>query len=104
VLEFYRKNPNAMLELRMPIFEEKVVDFALELADVTETTVPMEDLFKQDREGPIDMSDHDHMHDHDHAEAHDHDHGHGHQCGPDCDHDHGHHHGHDEAEGAVKKT
>jgi trigger factor len=104
VLEFYRKNPNAMLELRMPIFEEKVVDFALELADVTEKTVLMEDLFKQDREGPIDMSDHDHMHNHDHAEAHDHDHGHGHQCGPDCDHDHGHHHGHDEAEGAVKKT
>ncbi|MEJ2227185.1 MAG: trigger factor [Alphaproteobacteria bacterium] len=45
VIEFYKENPNALLELRAPIFEEKVVDFALELANVTEKTVSREELF-----------------------------------------------------------
>jgi len=36
VLEFFRKNPQAVDSLRAPIFEEKVVDFVLELAQVTE--------------------------------------------------------------------
>ncbi|NJM35861.1 MAG: trigger factor [Rhodomicrobium sp.] len=108
VLEFYRKNPNAMLELRMPIFEDKVVDFALELAEVSEPNVSPEELFKQEPEGPLDMSDHDHMHDHDHdhGHEHEHDHDHDHQCGPDCghDHEHDHQHAHDAADGDVKKT
>jgi hypothetical protein len=34
--------------LRAPIFEEKVVDFLVELADVTEKSVSREDLFKED--------------------------------------------------------
>lgn len=75
VIEFYRKNANAMLELRMPIFEDKVVDFTLELADVTEKKVSPEELFKPEEDGPL------HMHDHDHD----------HECGPDCDHEHGDH-------------
>jgi trigger factor len=48
VWEYYRKNPEAMASLRAPIFEEKVVDFILELADVTEKPVSREDLYKDD--------------------------------------------------------
>lgn len=44
VLEFFRKNPQAAESLRAPIFEEKVVDFMLELAKVTERQVPPEEL------------------------------------------------------------
>ncbi len=44
VLEFFRKNPQAAENLRAPLFEEKVVDFMLELAKVTERQVAPEDL------------------------------------------------------------
>jgi trigger factor len=44
VLEFFRKNPQAAENLRAPIFEEKVVDFMLELAKVTERQVSPEEL------------------------------------------------------------
>jgi trigger factor len=44
VLEFFRKNPQAVDSLRAPIFEEKVVDFVLELAKVTEVAVAPKDL------------------------------------------------------------
>ena len=44
VMEFFRKNPQAADSLRGPIFEEKVVDFVLELARVTDTTVTPEEL------------------------------------------------------------
>ncbi len=50
VVEFYQKNPQAMAELRAPIFEERVVDFIVELADTKEKTVPVEELFAQDAE------------------------------------------------------
>jgi trigger factor len=48
VYEFYRQNPQAIASLRAPIFEEKVVDFLVELADVTENKVSREELFKED--------------------------------------------------------
>jgi len=48
VWEFYRKNPEALAGLRAPIFEDKVVDFVLELAKVNEKTVSREDLYKDD--------------------------------------------------------
>ena len=44
VVEFFRKNPQAVENLRSPIFEEKVVDFMLELAKVTDRAVPPEEL------------------------------------------------------------
>jgi trigger factor len=81
--EHMRKDPSTLAALRAPIFEEKVVDFLLELADITDKTVSREKLFAED--------DHDHGHGHDHA--HDHDH----------DHDHGHHHHHDDAGTSAKK-
>ena len=46
VYEFYQKNPQALAELRAPIFEEKVVDFILELASLDEKKVEPEELFK----------------------------------------------------------
>jgi len=50
VWEYYRNNQNALASLRAPIFEEKVVDFVLELADVTDKPVSREDLYKEDEE------------------------------------------------------
>ncbi|WP_353213199.1 trigger factor [Rhodovarius sp.] len=44
VLEFFQKNPGAIENLRSPIFEEKVVDFMLELAKVDEKSVTAEEL------------------------------------------------------------
>ena len=35
--------------MRAPIYEEKVVDFLLELAEVTEKKVPREELYKDDK-------------------------------------------------------
>ena len=69
VWQFYRENPQALAGLRAPIFEEKIIDFLLELATVTEKKVSRKELY-QDEE-------------HDHADHHGH------------DHDHDHHHGHD---------
>jgi len=44
VLEFFQKNPGAIENLRSPIFEEKVVDFMLELAKIDEKSVTAEEL------------------------------------------------------------
>jgi trigger factor len=46
VMEFYQKNPAAMAQLRAPIFEEKVVDYIIERATITEKTVSREELEK----------------------------------------------------------
>jgi trigger factor len=48
VWDFYQKNPNALASVRAPIYEEKVVDFLVELADVTEKPVTKEELYKED--------------------------------------------------------
>ena len=48
VWDFYRNNANALAQLRAPIFEDKVVDFILELASVTEKKVSREELFRDD--------------------------------------------------------
>ncbi|MCB1562283.1 MAG: trigger factor [Alphaproteobacteria bacterium] len=45
VFDYYAKNPQALESLRAPLFEEKVVDFILELADVTDKSVTPEELF-----------------------------------------------------------
>ncbi|MSO88650.1 MAG: trigger factor [Rhodospirillaceae bacterium] len=44
VVEYYRKNPEALANLRAPLFEDKVVDFILELAKPTERVVGTEEL------------------------------------------------------------
>jgi trigger factor len=48
VYEYFRSNPQAVAGLRAPIFEEKVVDFLVELSDVTENKVSREELYKDD--------------------------------------------------------
>jgi trigger factor len=50
VWDFYRNNPNALAQLRAPIYEDKVVDFILELANVTDKKVTREELYKDDDE------------------------------------------------------
>ncbi len=44
VFEFYKKNPEALVELRGPIFEQKVIDHIIEKAKVTEKEVTREAL------------------------------------------------------------
>ena len=44
VMEFFRKNPQASENLRAPIFEEKVVDFLLEMAKVSDKSVTAAEL------------------------------------------------------------
>jgi trigger factor len=48
VWDYYRQNPQAIAGLRAPIYEEKVVDFLLELANVTEKKVAREELYEED--------------------------------------------------------
>jgi trigger factor len=48
VWEFYRKNPQALAEIRAPIFEEKVVDHLLGQVKVADETVSREVLFADD--------------------------------------------------------
>jgi trigger factor len=50
VWEFYRKNPQAMAEIRAPIFEEKVVDHILSQVKVSEEPVSKEALFKDEED------------------------------------------------------
>jgi trigger factor len=47
VWDYYRNNPGALAALRAPLFEDKVVDFVLELADVTDKAVSRDELFKE---------------------------------------------------------
>jgi trigger factor len=48
VWDYYRNNANALAQLRAPIYEDKVVDFILELANVTEKKVTREELYKDE--------------------------------------------------------
>ena len=95
VYEYYQKNPSALVELRAPIFEEKVLEHIVQLAKPLDKEVSADELLK-----PIDDADDaalgadlgtssahfDHPHEHDHEHGHDH-HGHDHHA---HDHDHGH--------------
>lgn len=47
VMEYFQKNPEAAQSLRAPIFEDKVVDFIVEMASVTDKTVTKEELQKE---------------------------------------------------------
>jgi trigger factor len=67
VFEYYRRNPDALHALRAPIFEEKVVDYILEFAEVTDKPVSKEELLADDEED--EAAEH-HHHDHEHADDH----------------------------------
>jgi trigger factor len=103
VYEYYEKTPSAVMELRAPIFEDKVVDYILAQANPTEKKVSREELLK-----PMDgdalahvhhgHDHHHHHHDHDHDHHHGHDHHHDHDHHGHHHHDHGHAHDHDHGE------
>jgi trigger factor len=44
VFKYFRENPQALAQLRAPLYEDKVVDFILELAKVTDKKVSREEL------------------------------------------------------------
>ncbi|HEU4381749.1 MAG TPA: trigger factor [Hyphomicrobiaceae bacterium] len=104
VYEYYEKNPAALVELRAPLFEDKVVDFIADQAKPSTKKVSVDELLKQDVEDePHGHHHRHHGHDHDHHH-HDHDHhhhGHDHHH-HDHDHDH-HHHGHEHHDHSHEK-
>lgn len=48
VFDFFQKNPQALESLKAPLFEEKVVDFVLELAEVTDKEVDPDALTSEE--------------------------------------------------------
>ncbi len=50
VLDFYRQNPNAAAQLRAPIYEEKVVDLIVSVAEVKDEAITKEELMKEEDE------------------------------------------------------
>jgi trigger factor len=107
VYEHYKKNPGALMELRGPIFEQKVVDLIVSKAKVTEKAVSRQELqsmVQDEDEGDHHVHDHAHDHDHDHHvhdHAHDHDH-HGHDHHRHDHHGHEHDHAHAPGKGKPK--
>ncbi|MDA8716882.1 trigger factor [Alphaproteobacteria bacterium] len=51
VLEYFQKNPQAMQQIAGPIFEDKVIDFILEMAKVTDVTIDTDTLYNAPEEG-----------------------------------------------------
>ena len=47
-MDYFKKNPDAQNHLSGPVFEDKIIDFILELAEVKEKIVTTEDLYKED--------------------------------------------------------
>ena len=79
-IEYVRQEPMAAAQLRAPLYEDKVVDWLFEQAEITEREVTREQI-----EAEIESED-------------------GHVHGPDCGHDHGHDHAHDHAPAASEAT
>ncbi|KFB09897.1 trigger factor [Nitratireductor basaltis] len=50
IYDFYRQNPQALANIRAPLFEEKVVDELLSKADVTDKKVSREELMADDED------------------------------------------------------
>jgi trigger factor len=48
VVEYYRANPQAQAQLRAPIFEDKVIDFIIDLAKVSEREVTADQLREEE--------------------------------------------------------
>ncbi|MBT5073013.1 MAG: trigger factor, partial [Kordiimonadaceae bacterium] len=44
VFEYFQKDPNAMAQMKAPLYEEKVVDFIFELAKITEKKVSSDEM------------------------------------------------------------
>jgi len=87
-LQYVQQEPMAAAQLRAPLYEDKVVDFLFEKAEITDREVTREELQAAiESEDGFASGTHVHNHDHDH-DGHDHgDHDHGHDH---ADHDHDH--------------
>ena len=48
IMDYLKNNPEAQQQLSGPIFEDKIIDFILELANVKEKTVSVKELYKED--------------------------------------------------------
>jgi trigger factor len=48
LIEMYQRNPSMVAQVRAPLYEEKVVDYILELVQVSNETVDRETLFAED--------------------------------------------------------
>jgi trigger factor len=46
VIEQFRSNPEMLAQIRGPLFEDKVIDFIMEMANTTETSMTVEELQK----------------------------------------------------------
>lgn len=82
-VKFFQENAMAAAQLRAPLYEDKVVDFLIEKADITERKVTREELqaaIESEDESPV-----------------------GHVHGPGCGHDH-HDHDHGHAKPKAKKA
>ena len=50
VVEQFRNNPEMLAQIRGPLFEEKVIDFIMEMANTTETAMTVDELTKAQAE------------------------------------------------------
>ena len=48
MIEYYRHHPEAIDQIRAPMFEDKVIDFILEQAKLNERRVPVSELLKDE--------------------------------------------------------
>ena len=48
IMDYLKNNPEAQQQLSGPIFEDKIIDFILELANVKEKLVSIDELYKED--------------------------------------------------------
>ncbi len=48
IMDYLKNNPEAQQQLSGPIFEDKIIDFILELSNVKEKIVTVEELYKED--------------------------------------------------------
>jgi trigger factor len=55
VFNYYSKNRQALESLRAPVFEDKVVDYIITQADVSEKTVTLDELTAEDEESYLDQ-------------------------------------------------
>lgn len=90
-IQYVQQEPMAAAQLRAPLYEDKVVDFLFERAEVTDRETTREELEAAiESEDGFSTGTHVHNHDHDHDHA-----GHDHASHDHADHDHaGHDHGH----------
>lgn len=55
VFEYFRKNRQALEAMKAPVFEDKVIDFILQLASVTEKPVTLEELTAEEEESYLEQ-------------------------------------------------